>query len=74
MYGGGRKGIMGVVSDAVLEAGGTLTGILPYAMMAAGGEQSKTAEESVDDSNADSQEAETKKGTVSILCSKFAKF
>ena len=39
VYGGGRKGIMGIVSGAVIEAGGQVTGILPYAMVAAGGEK-----------------------------------
>lgn len=38
VYGGGRKGIMGVVSGAVLEAGGSVTGVLPAAMIASGGE------------------------------------
>lgn len=38
VYGGGFKGIMGIVSGAVLEAGGRVTGVIPYAIMAAGGE------------------------------------
>src|ERR1700753_1368412 len=29
VYGGGRIGIMGVVADAVLEAGGTVLGVIP---------------------------------------------
>ena len=33
------KGIMGVVSGAVLEAGGSVTGIVPAAMIASGGEK-----------------------------------
>ncbi|KAJ7702206.1 hypothetical protein B0H17DRAFT_1043179 [Mycena rosella] len=41
IYGGGSKGIMGVVSGAVLERGGKVTGIVPYAMVAAGGESEK---------------------------------
>ncbi|KAJ7460932.1 hypothetical protein B0H11DRAFT_2057457 [Mycena galericulata] len=41
VYGGGNKGIMGVVSGAVLERGGKVTGIVPYAMVAAGGESEK---------------------------------
>ncbi|KAJ7158349.1 hypothetical protein C8R43DRAFT_364531 [Mycena crocata] len=41
IYGGGSKGIMGVVSGAVLERGGKVTGIVPYAMVAAGGEEEK---------------------------------
>ncbi|KAI0345081.1 hypothetical protein BDW22DRAFT_1353927 [Trametopsis cervina] len=43
VYGGGRKGIMGVVSGAVLEAGGTVTGVIPYAMVVSGGEREQTA-------------------------------
>lgn len=31
--GGGRVGLMGVVADAALEAGGTVTGIIPEALM-----------------------------------------
>lgn len=42
VYGGGRKGIMGVVSGAVLEAGGRVTGVMPYAMIASGGEKEQT--------------------------------
>ncbi|KAJ7199836.1 hypothetical protein GGX14DRAFT_171586 [Mycena pura] len=38
VYGGGRKGIMGVVAGAVLESGGSVTGIIPYAISRAGGE------------------------------------
>jgi predicted Rossmann-fold nucleotide-binding protein len=38
VYGGGSKGIMGVVSGAVLEGNGKATGIVPAAMLAAGGE------------------------------------
>ncbi|MCC6231793.1 MAG: TIGR00730 family Rossman fold protein, partial [Verrucomicrobiales bacterium] len=29
VYGGGRVGLMGVLADAVLEAGGHVTGVLP---------------------------------------------
>lgn len=38
VYGGGSHGLMGVVSGAVLEGGGKVTGIIPYAMVRAGGE------------------------------------
>jgi hypothetical protein len=38
VYGGGTKGIMGVVSSTVLEGGGKVTGVVPYAIFAAGGE------------------------------------
>lgn len=38
VYGGGSKGIMGLVSGAVLEGGGDVTGVVPVAMVAAGGE------------------------------------
>ncbi|KAK7049385.1 hypothetical protein VNI00_005986 [Paramarasmius palmivorus] len=41
VYGGSHRGIMGAVSRAVLDAGGHVTGILPYAMVAAGGEGEK---------------------------------
>lgn len=33
---------MGIVSGAALEAGGEVTGIVPFAMVAAGGEGEKT--------------------------------
>lgn len=33
---------MGVVSGAVLEAGGYVTGVIPYAMVVAGGEKEQT--------------------------------
>jgi hypothetical protein len=38
VYGGGSKGIMGIVSGAVLEGQGKVTGVMPSAMIAAGGE------------------------------------
>ncbi|KAF9001882.1 hypothetical protein BDQ17DRAFT_1170490, partial [Cyathus striatus] len=41
VYGGGSKGIMGVVSEAALQGKGKVTGIVPYAMVAAGGEKEK---------------------------------
>ncbi|KAJ7273048.1 hypothetical protein C8J57DRAFT_1063276 [Mycena rebaudengoi] len=41
VYGGGSKGLMGAVSGAALERGGKVTGVVPYAMVAAGGEQEK---------------------------------
>ncbi len=34
VYGGGRVGLMGVVADAVLEAGGRAIGVIPEAMVA----------------------------------------
>ena len=34
VYGGGNVGLMGVVADAVLEAGGEVTGVIPHALMA----------------------------------------
>ncbi|KAF9501156.1 hypothetical protein BDN71DRAFT_1426796 [Pleurotus eryngii] len=43
VYGGGSKGIMGVVSGAALEKGGKVTGVVPYPMLVAGGEQDKTS-------------------------------
>ena len=33
VYGGGRLGLMGVVADAVLEAGGTAYGVIPQALI-----------------------------------------
>ena len=33
VYGGGRAGLMGVVADATLAAGGTAVGIIPHALM-----------------------------------------
>jgi hypothetical protein len=47
VYGGGSAGIMGVVSGAVLEHGGKVTGILPYAMVKSGGERVKVDGEDV---------------------------
>ena len=32
VYGGGRVGLMGVIADAVLEAGGRVTGVIPRAL------------------------------------------
>ncbi|KAG8968281.1 hypothetical protein FRC03_008147 [Tulasnella sp. 419] len=46
VYGGGDKGLMGAVSAAVIDAGGTVTGIIPRAMVAAGGEGRGPAEKS----------------------------
>ncbi|KAJ7613103.1 hypothetical protein FB45DRAFT_981825 [Roridomyces roridus] len=40
VYGGGMKGIMGVIPSAVLQGGGNVTGIVPYAISIAGGEGS----------------------------------
>lgn len=45
IFGGGRKGLMGVVSGAALEAGGSVTGVIPYAMVVSGGEREQTAGE-----------------------------
>ncbi|KIM87500.1 hypothetical protein PILCRDRAFT_815024 [Piloderma croceum F 1598] len=44
VYGGGSRGIMGIVSGAVLEHGGHVTGVVPFAMVAAGGEGDKADE------------------------------
>ncbi|KAL0580447.1 hypothetical protein V5O48_001601 [Marasmius crinis-equi] len=41
VYGGGNKGLMGAVSRAVIAGGGRVTGVIPNAMIAAGGEQEK---------------------------------
>lgn len=45
VYGGGSSGIMGVVSGSALEHGGEVTGVIPYAMHAVGGEKEKTTAE-----------------------------
>ncbi|THH16940.1 hypothetical protein EW146_g3775 [Bondarzewia mesenterica] len=44
VYGGGLSGIMGIVSGAVLEGGGDVTGVIPFAMAAGGGEREKSEE------------------------------
>ncbi|KAG2115524.1 hypothetical protein DEU56DRAFT_748519 [Suillus clintonianus] len=41
VYGGGNVGIMGIVSGAVINEGGQVTGIVPYAIHASGGEKDK---------------------------------
>lgn len=41
IYGGGNSGLMGVVSGAVSKSEGKVTGIIPYAIFAAGGEKDK---------------------------------
>ena len=33
VYGGGHVGLMGIVADAVLDAGGEVTGVIPKALM-----------------------------------------
>ena len=33
VYGGGNVGLMGVIADAVLEAGGHVTGVIPAAVV-----------------------------------------
>ncbi|KAI0303284.1 hypothetical protein B0F90DRAFT_1626650 [Multifurca ochricompacta] len=38
VYGGGSKGIMGIVSGAALKYGGAVIGVIPSAMLRAGGE------------------------------------
>ena len=38
VYGGGSIGLMGAVAESVLENGGYVTGISPYAMTISGGE------------------------------------
>ena len=34
VYGGGRVGLMGVIADTVLEAGGTVVGVMPQSLVA----------------------------------------
>ncbi|KAJ6537790.1 hypothetical protein B0H19DRAFT_1222872 [Mycena capillaripes] len=43
VYGGGTKGIMGVVAGAVLKGGSSVTGIVPFAISIAGGEGKASA-------------------------------
>lgn len=38
MYGGGSQGMMGLISGAVLHEGGSVTAVIPAAMVRAGGE------------------------------------
>src|SRR5688500_13335401 len=33
VYGGGRVGLMGIVADTLLQAGGQVTGVIPEALM-----------------------------------------
>jgi predicted Rossmann-fold nucleotide-binding protein len=42
VYGGGSKGIMGVVSGAVLDHGGDVTGVVPFAMIGEGNKANET--------------------------------
>ena len=42
VYGGGKLGLMGILAQAALDNGGHVTGVSPYAMVARGGEGSKT--------------------------------
>ncbi|KAI0831700.1 hypothetical protein BC628DRAFT_1407337 [Trametes gibbosa] len=42
VYGGGSAGTMGIVSGAALEGGGDVLGVIPFAMVAAGGEVEQT--------------------------------
>lgn len=47
VYGGGSTGIMGIVSGAVIDGGGEVTGVIPFAMVAAGGEGEKSTKPKV---------------------------
>jgi predicted Rossmann-fold nucleotide-binding protein len=38
VYGGGTRGIMGIISDSVLQHGGSVVAVVPDAMLRAGGE------------------------------------
>lgn len=38
VYGGGTRGIMGIISDSVLQHGGSVIAVVPDAMLRAGGE------------------------------------
>jgi predicted Rossmann-fold nucleotide-binding protein len=41
VYGGGNWGIMGIIAGAVMDEGGQVTGVIPYAIHASGGELDK---------------------------------
>ena len=43
VYGGGRQGIMGIISSATLSHGGSVTAVVPSAMLRAGGEGDQTS-------------------------------
>ncbi|KAJ7728897.1 hypothetical protein B0H16DRAFT_1587897 [Mycena metata] len=43
VYGGGTQGLMGLVASAVLQGGGSVTGIIPFAISSAGGEGAGSA-------------------------------
>ncbi len=38
VYGGGTRGIMGIIADSVLQHGGSVVAVVPDAMLRAGGE------------------------------------
>ena len=47
VYGGGSSGIMGIISGAVMDSeDGEVTGVIPYAIFAAGGEKEDRTEKS----------------------------
>lgn len=48
VYGGGLLGLMGIVSQAVIDNGGHVTGISPYAMVSQGGTNREMAGVDVD--------------------------
>jgi hypothetical protein len=43
VYGGGLKGIMGIVSAAALDAGGDVVGVVPYPLLPTVGEGERVA-------------------------------
>ena len=45
VYGGGSKGIMGIVSGAALAAGGDVVGVTPHAMLSVGGEGEQVSQD-----------------------------
>jgi predicted Rossmann-fold nucleotide-binding protein len=42
VYGGGSRGMMGIISGSVLQHGGEVTAVVPGAMLRAGGEGEST--------------------------------
>ncbi|PPQ77527.1 hypothetical protein CVT25_011324 [Psilocybe cyanescens] len=59
VYGGGSKGIMGVVSSGALEGGGRVIGVVPQAMVAGGGEDEKVSTIKVHINEAGREKVET---------------
>ncbi|KAG2115526.1 hypothetical protein DEU56DRAFT_840864 [Suillus clintonianus] len=66
VYGGGNCGIMGVVSGAVMDEGGKVIGVIPYAIHAAGGEIKEANTVTRSQSNAEVLD-EKKRGQIETI-------